>query len=137
MTVLVDTSIWSLALRRRRRDLDARELRLVHAAREMVIAGDAAVIPLIRQEVLSGLSLASQFATIKAQLAVLTTLPTPNEMYILAAEFYNICRRAGSAPGAIDMTICAAANIHGTPIFSTDPDFLRYANHLPIQLFRA
>jgi predicted nucleic acid-binding protein len=133
--ILVDTSIWSLALRRRRRDLNASERRLVFCVRDMVIAGDAAVIPLIRQEVLSGLALKSQFEAIRSQLAAITTLSTPNDMFILAAEFFNTCRRGGLPPGAIDMTICAAAYLHGVAIFSGDPDFVGYAKHLPIQLF--
>jgi predicted nucleic acid-binding protein len=63
-------------------------------------------------------------------------LITPPDLFDLAAEFYNICRANGIAPEAIDMTICAAANVQGTPIFTTDPDFPRYAAHLPITLHK-
>ena len=135
MTVLVDSSVWSLALRRKRRDLNPFELALVYRVRELVIAGDAALIPIIRQEVLSGIAVESHFRAIKSQLLAVTALPTPPDLYILAAEYFNICRNGGVSAGAIDMTICAAAHTHNTPIFTVDPDFPLYARHLPIKLF--
>jgi hypothetical protein len=36
---------------------------------------------------------------------------------------------------ASNMMVCAAATEHGCPVFTTDPDFPRYARHLPISLF--
>jgi hypothetical protein len=32
------------------------------------------------------------------------------------------------------MTICPAADEHGASIFTTDPDFRRYAKALPVRL---
>lgn len=134
MMILVDTSVWSLALRRKRRDLNLHERKFIFRAREAIIRGDAVVIPLIRQEVLSGIAVKGTFETIRSQLAAIETLATPNEVFILAAEFFNACRAAGAGPGAIDMSICAAASWHDTEILSADPDFDRYATILPIKL---
>ena len=64
-------------------------------------------------------------------------LPLIDEVWYRASEFFNACRSAGIAADAIDMTICAAAHVHGTSIFTTDPDFPRYAKHLPITLYAA
>jgi predicted nucleic acid-binding protein len=134
--ILVDSSIWSLALRRKRRDLSRSESGIAYHARELVIAGDAAVIGLIRQEVLSGIASAAQFEAIKSQLLAVDELAMSTNTYILAAEFFNTCGAAGIAPGAIDMTICAAAHAEAVPIFTVDPDFTRYAKILPIALYK-
>src|SRR5205809_1130285 len=126
MTVLVDTSVWSLALRRKRRDLNPREIAIVHHLRDIMIADQVVLIPLIRQEVLSGIASKTIFTTIQSQLAGVPVLLTPTAVCDLAAEFYNTCQSKGIAAEAIDMTICAAAHSYGTPIFTTDPDFSRY-----------
>src|SRR5690348_11946997 len=130
MTVLVDTSVWSLALRRKRRDLSTRETAIVHHLRDLMIADEVALIPLIRQEVLSGIASKTAFGVIQSRLAAVPVLLTPTQLFDVAAEFYNACRAHGVAAEAIDMTICAAAHSHGTPVFTTDPDFSRYVRHL-------
>jgi len=133
--VLIDTSVWSLGLRRKRRDLNPLELKSFFEWEQLLINGYAAIIGLIRQEILSGIASPTMFESIRRRLAHTPDLALPPDTYTLAAEFYNRCRATGSAPGPIDMTICAAAHTHNTPIFTTDPDFLRYAKILPIHLY--
>ena len=53
--ILIDTCIWSLALRRTRKDLNPQERKLYFRWRELVIDGSAALIGPIRQELLSGI----------------------------------------------------------------------------------
>jgi hypothetical protein len=60
MKVLVDTSIWSLALRRRPGDLNPNENLLVTELTELIQEGRAAIIGLIRQELLSGIKRSAQ-----------------------------------------------------------------------------
>ena len=55
MTVLVDTPVWSLALRRRQGDLNVREQGLTRALEELVREGRAQIMGAIRQELLSGI----------------------------------------------------------------------------------
>src|SRR2546430_15903277 len=55
MTVMVDTPVWSLALRRRQADLNAREQALTRALAELVREGRAQIMGAIRQELLSGI----------------------------------------------------------------------------------
>jgi predicted nucleic acid-binding protein len=133
--ILLDSSIWSLFLRRKQRDLNPHERAIVHHVHDLIVAGDAVIIPLICHEVLSGISDKAKFDYIKARLLAIDELPLQIETYTLAAEFFNTCRAKGTAPGAIDMTICAAAHLHHTPIFTTDPDFPLYARHLPFSLY--
>lgn len=54
MNVLVDTSVWSLALRRKAHDLDTAERLRVEALGELIREGRAKLIGLVRQELLSG-----------------------------------------------------------------------------------
>jgi predicted nucleic acid-binding protein len=76
------------------------------------------------------------FEQLKDRLAQIEELQIDANTFILAAEFYNTCRAAGITAGGFDMTICAAAHLHATPIFTTDPDFIHYAKYLPIGLHK-
>ena len=134
MSILIDTSIWSLALRRHRRDLNPAERAVVLHCRELIIKGEANLIGAICQEALSGIPDKKVFEQVRQRLLLMDELPTTLDTHILAAEFYNVCRAHGTAGGPIDMTICAAAHLHNAPIFTTDPDFGFYARHLPITL---
>jgi predicted nucleic acid-binding protein len=134
MSVLIDTSVWSLGLRRKRRDLSPSELRIFHAWEDLLEQGEAAIIGPIRQETLSGIAFELEFVAIQSRLAAIDDLPMSSDDFILAARFSNTCRAEGVASGTIDMMICAAAYIYGMPIFSADPDFTYYAAHLPIHL---
>ncbi len=133
MTVLIDSSVWSLALRRRRRDLNPIELKVYYEWEKLVLSGEASLIGPIRQETVSGISTAREVEIVKARLAPVHEYLLSSELFLLAADFSNICRDAGIAAGAIDMMICAAAHFESIAIFSTDPDFLHYAKHLPIE----
>ena len=135
MNVLIDTSVWSLGLRRKRRDLNPNELKAYFEWEQLLARGQAAIVGLIRQEILSGIASRATFDSIKQRLEPTPDLPVTTETFVLAAEFFNKCRAAGAAPGAIDMTICAAGHTHDLPIFSTDPDFPGYAKILPIHLY--
>ena len=132
--ILVDTSVWSIALRRRRADLNPEERIFAFALRDLVIAGEAVMIGPVRQEVLSGISSHASFRIVQQQLTSISNLPLDIAVWERAADFFNTCRAQGIAPDAIDMTICAAAHQHATPILTTDPDFRRYAKHLPSTL---
>ncbi|HUK48606.1 MAG TPA: hypothetical protein VLW06_13475 [Terriglobales bacterium] len=55
MNVLVDTPVWSLALRRRRQVLSSEESRMCNALAELIREGRVLMIGSIRQELLSGM----------------------------------------------------------------------------------
>ena len=128
MTVLVDTCVWSLFLRRKRPSDDpvAREM-------ERLIRADAVqMMGPIRQELLSGARPQERFAQLKEYLRYFPNLPLDQEDDENAAEYYNLCRRGGVQGTATDLLICAVAVRHGLRIFTTDTDFDQYARHLPI-----
>lgn len=125
--VLVDTTIWSLAIRRR-----ARDRALVEAWVSMVTSGTAALIGSIRQEILSGIQRARVFEAIRLRLSDFPYFSIGPQDYDQAARFFNTCRSRGVT--ATDMLVCAVAHHHDVPIFTTDTDFERYARYLPIPL---
>ena len=134
MTVLVDTPVWSFALRRQPRDLEATDHRIVDEWAELVRLGQAAIIGPIRQELLSGVREEAQFEKLRRRLAPLPDIPLQEEDFVTAARFFNRCRSRGITPGSIDLLLCAVAYRSESAILSTDKDFDQYAHHLPIRL---
>ena len=134
MTVLVDTTIWSLALRRRPHKLSPEEKSLVENWAGLVTSGRAALTDPIRQEVLSGIRSEEVFEALHEKLSFFHCLHTFPGDYVQAARFFNLCRSHGVTSSHVDMLICAAAYRYDASIFTTDPDFPGYAKHLPIRL---
>lgn len=135
MMVLVDTPVWSLALRRRAVDLGARERLLTQALYELVRESRVRLLGATRQEVLSGIRDELQFRRIRNDLRAFDDVSLGISDYEEAAQMSNKCRGAGIAGTSVDMLICAVTVHHGWQIFSTDLDFTHYAEVLPIQLF--
>jgi predicted nucleic acid-binding protein len=131
MKVLVDTSIWSVALRRRRKvDNDA----VVSRLSALIDDGVVAIIGPIRQELLSGIREPAQFERLRDHLRAFPDTQLTIEDYEQAAAFYNDCRTKGVQGSNTDFLICAAAVRNDFAIFTADDDFLRYAELLPIAL---
>lgn len=134
MTVLVDTTVWSLALRRRSDDLSGREREFVEEWRDLTGDGSVALVGPIRQEILSGIREAAVFDRVRDHLSAFRHLKIMARDYDEAAAMFNRCRRAGIQGTSIDMLICAVSSRLSVPIFTTDADFIGYATHLPIRL---
>ena len=130
MSVLVDTSVWSLALRRRRVSAGPEAAELGALIRE----GRASIIDPVRQEILSGVSSEEQFQTLREYLRPFTDLPLATDDYEEAASFFNRCRTKGVQGSNTDFLICAAAARRQLTILTTDGDFSHFARVLPIQL---
>jgi predicted nucleic acid-binding protein len=130
VNVLVDTSVWSLALRR-----DGPPPAEAAALRELIDDGRAVLLGAIRQEILSGVRSEKQFASLRDHLAPFVDLDVSSDDHVRAASFFNRCRRKGIQGSNTDFLICAAAHRHEVPIFTTDLDFPRFEKILPIALF--
>jgi predicted nucleic acid-binding protein len=130
MRVLVDTSVWSLALRRGEhvQNPEAEELCRLIASHLVEIIGP------IRQEVLSGVRDQVQFDRLDSHLAAFPDLPLLAEDYVTAAKFFNLCRSKGIQGSNTDFLICAAAVRYDLAVFTTDGDFPRFAKCLPVVL---
>lgn len=133
MEVLVDTSIWSLALRRSKKK--AIESELVSQFSELINEARVRIIGPIRQELLSGVAEELQFQKLKRHLDAFEDLPITSKNYERAAEMHNECRRKGVNGGHIDFLICAVAEYYHLTIFTNDKDFTYYSKCLPIKLF--
>jgi len=134
MNVLVDTSVWSLALRRAPRNLSVAEKAIVHELTDLIDESSAKIIGLVRQELLSGVKSSEQFEKLREILAAFLDEPADSADYERAALFSNKCRSQGVSVSVSDMLICSIAQSRGWSIFSTDPDFTRYARILSFKL---
>ena len=130
MKVIVDTSIWSLSLRRKKQRKEADSEKL------MQIIDDGRIVMLgpIRQEILSGIKNKNQFELLKIYLRPFPDLKLLPEDYELAAEFFNICKTNGVQGSNTDFLICATAVNNNFSIYTSDKDFELFKKYLPIQL---
>ena len=134
MNVLVDTSIWSLALRRKAHHLNPAERATVAELTNLIQEGRARIIGLIRQELLSGIKTSSQYEKLRTVLRSFPDEPIATANYEAAAKAGNDCRARGVAISVADILICAIAIARDWSIFATDPDFKSYARILPLKL---
>jgi hypothetical protein len=131
--VLVDTPVWSLALRRAAR-LDAASAAAVEELRALIDEGRVAVIGAIRQELLSGIRTREGFTRLRDHLRAFEDEHLEIADFERAAEHFNTCRARGIQGSNTDFLICAAAERRRFPILTTDADFARFAKVLPISL---
>jgi predicted nucleic acid-binding protein len=134
MMVLVDTSVWSLALRRKQADLSPAEQDLKTALRQLVQDGRAQVVGPVRQELLSGIRSEESFRKVRDALRAFDEPQLRIQDYEEAARINNMCRARGIAGSAIDFLICAVAHLRGWEVFTADRDFPRYSKVLPLRL---
>jgi predicted nucleic acid-binding protein len=135
MTVLVDTPVWSLALRRKDADLNARERVLTRALAELIQEGRAQMMGAIRQELLSGIREEERFRKLQNYLRAFDEPGIDVLDYEEAARMHNLCRGRGIAGSAIDFLICAVAQRRDWHIFTTDRDFERYGRVMKLKLY--
>ena len=134
MTLFVDTSVWSLALRRDG-SLSASE---VIALRNALEGGEAVVTTgLVLQELLQGFAGPRARSEIIERFGALPLLSPDRQDYIEAAELRNRCRRAGVQIGTIDAIIAQICLRHDLTLLTADNDFTRTAKHSALRLWRA
>jgi predicted nucleic acid-binding protein len=131
MSVIVDTSVWSLALRRKTLPDSAAAVLLL---KNLITDDQVVFLGAIRQEILSGIPSSEQFLRLRDYLQAFTDLELASEDYELAAEFFNTCRRNGLQGSNTDFLICAVAHRRGYQILTTDNDFQRFQSHIPVLL---
>lgn len=134
MQVIVDTSIWWLALRRHKGQLSQAESERVTSLQELVRDGRARLIGPIRQELLSSIRESAQFEKLREQLRAFPDEALTTDDYEQAARWSNECRGRGVVGSGVDLLICAVAAARGWQIFTADADFRTYAKVVPIQL---
>ena len=136
MKILVDTSVWSLALRRKKTKLNNSEIQIVEELIELIKESRVVLIGPIRQEILSGIVSKSQFQKLKKKLKAFDDFLIQQNDYETASEFFNNCRKNGIQGSQIDFLICAVSHNNNFSIFTTDKDFENYSKFVEIQLHK-
>lgn len=132
MTLFVDTSVWSLALRRDTpADLPEVEVlgRALRDGEQVVTAG------IVLQELLQGFNGQKAGARIVERFSVLPLLVPGRDDHVAAAEVRNTCRRRGVQIGTIDALLATLCIAHDLELLTADTDFARIAEHHPLRLW--
>lgn len=130
MKLIVDTSVWSLFLRRKAFS-ENKEVALV---RQAIVEKKVQMLGIIRQELLSGIKNPDQFEQIKEMLDGFPDLLAETEDHLLAASYFNRCRARGIQGSPVDFLICAQASRNQMKILTTDKDFENYSKFIPVEL---
>lgn len=133
MNILVDTCVWSLALRRSNINPADPWVAELHA---LIQEGRAAIIGPIRQEILSGIRNPKQFDQLKERLSAFPDIGLIRDDYERAAERFNLCRGRGIQGSNTDFLICAVSERRNLAILTTDKDYQGFAQLLPLHLAR-
>lgn len=133
MNVIIDTSVWSLALRRAKRVTDGPPRELA----ELIQEGRVVMLGPVRQELLSGIKDRAQFELLREHLRAFPDLALDHQDHEAAASAFNRCRERGVQGSNTDFLICAAAIRRQFTVFTTDGDFQHYARVLKLQLHEA
>lgn len=135
MQVIVDTSVWSLALRRAKKATAApTEAVAIKALQDLIEEGRMAMLGVIRQELLSGIKTAEQFEKLRTALTAFPDVTIESADHEHAAELFNLCRSKGVQGSNTDFLICAVAQRRGWPVLTTDQDFAQFARLFKLQL---
>ncbi len=134
MTLLVDTSVWSLALRRDVKTQEPAVQALVDA-----LGGAEIVVTtgLVLQELLQGFSGPKSAAAIIERFSALALIhPTRND-HVAAATVRNRCRRGGVQVGTVDALIAQICISNQLTLLTTDQDFRHAAKHCELTVWPA
>ena len=132
MTLFVDTSVWSLAMRR---DAPANVPEVEALGRALGGGEQVVTTGIVLQELLQGFQGPKAGARIVERFSVLPLLVPGRDDHIAAAELRNACRRRGVQIGTIDALLATLCISHDLELLTTDADFARVAEHHPLRLF--
>ena len=131
MKLLIDTSIWSEALRRKDKSVNSSETVL----RKIIDNNDEiVVIGIILQEILSGISNPKLFAEIRNILNDFSYLEIVKDDYIYAAELRNKCKQKGITAGSFDFLIASVAIRNKLILVTYDSDFVNISKHTDLKI---
>lgn len=130
MNVIVDTDVWSEALRKKKVAPSV----YVNELAALISEGRIQMLGSIRMEILCGIREKHTFTKLKNSLAAFPDLTQDTATYVLAAQFFNFCRSKGIQGSNTDFLICASAVQYDLAILTKDRDFAHYSKHLPIKL---
>ena len=132
--ILVDTSIWSVAFRRRKAGEEFSKE--VESLKSLLKSNHNIGVPgAVLQELLSGLREESQFERLSRLMDGFPLILATEEDHIRAAKISNICRKNGVAAKTVDCLLAAMAIERNAQLFTSDKDFGYIAEHTSLELF--
>jgi predicted nucleic acid-binding protein len=134
MQVIVDTSVWSLVLRRSAVPADAVQQAAIAALKDLISDARAMLIGPVRQELLCGIKDPAQFERLRGALAAFPDEALTTQDYERAAKVFNACKARGVQGSNTDFLICAVALERRLPIFSLNRDFTHFQKCVPLEL---
>lgn len=130
----MDTSVWSLMLRRDQ-PADVPQVRALVRALE---TGERVMTTgLVLQELLQGFSGPKARDQIVDRFSAFPLLAPDREDHIAAATLRNLCRKRGVQVGTIDALLAQLCVRHELTLLSTDEDFAHMAKHCPLHIWDA
>lgn len=133
MRLFVDTSVWSLALRR---DGPASAPQVAALIRAIEHGEPILTTGLVLQELLQGFSASKAREQILDRFSALPLLVPDRSDHIEAAALRNGCRRHGVQIGTIDALLAQLSIRHSLLMLSSDRDFEELENHCPLRLWK-
>ena len=133
MSIFVDTSVWSIALRRGAPS-SAKEVR---ALIQTIEAGETILTTgLVLQELLQGFSGPRNRDQILDRFSAIPLLVPTRDDHVAAADLRNRCRRAGVQVETIDAILAQLCLHHDLIMLSTDNDFKRIATQCALKVWQ-
>jgi len=133
VNLLVDTSVWSLALRRDRPSDSAEVVLLI---RTIESGEPLSTTGLILQELLQGFAGPKSRDQIVERFSALPLIVPDRDDHIQAAELKNVCRRKGVQIGTIDALLAQLCIRHDLTMLTTDEDFRHLAKHTALRVWQ-
>lgn len=133
MNLLVDTSIWSLALRR---DIPPKIPALAFLRR--ALEGEAAVFTtgIVLQELLQGVPGPKGRDAIVSRFGTLPSIVPDRQDHVDAAELHTACRRKGLQVGTIAALLAQLCRRHQLTMLTADNDFTRIGEVAKLAIWR-
>ncbi len=135
MKVIIDTSVWSMALRHNVKSSDIKSIK--KEIFELINESRVVLLGVILQEILSGIKNDDQFSKLEDSFKPFSIEIFNRNYYVKAAEFFNNCRTKGIQGSHIDFYICAVAYLNNWEIFTFDNDFSMYSKIINIKMYKS
>jgi predicted nucleic acid-binding protein len=132
VNTLVDTSVWSLALRRE----SPPDIPELNELRRALHAGMVVSTGIVLQELLQGFSKPKAHRLIVEKFRALPLIVPDRQDHISAAELRTRCRRRGVQVGTIDALLAQLCIGHELQMLTTDQDFNSISTIVPFAIWR-
>ena len=132
MDLFVDTSVWSLALRR---DATPDEPAVERLRQALDVGEGVFTTGLVLQELLQGFHGPNARDAIVERFGALPLLVPDRADHVEAAELRNVCRRTGIQVGTVDALLAQLCRRHDLVMLTADRDFEQMAPHVDLRLW--